>query len=99
MTAPLIQFFDEGLPSDHDLLGGKCASLVTMTGAGMPVPPGFAVTTASYDEFVGGSGLSEAIAELLQGLDPDDVASVDGVSQRIRDAICSVDVGTSRLRM
>ncbi|MCA0346167.1 MAG: PEP/pyruvate-binding domain-containing protein [Actinobacteria bacterium] len=97
MTAPLIQFFDEGLPSDHDLLGGKCASLVTMTGAGMPVPPGFAVTTASYDEFVGGSGLSEAIAELLQGLDPDDVASVDGVSQRIRDAICSVDV-SQRLR-
>ncbi|CAG7611886.1 PEP/pyruvate-binding domain-containing protein [Leucobacter soli] len=94
---PLIQFFDEGLPSDHELLGGKCASLVTMTAAGMPVPPGFAVTTATYDEFVGYSGLAGTIAELLAGLDPDDVTSVDGVSQRIRDAICSVEV-SERLR-
>ena len=47
-----VQFFDGGIAPEHDLLGGKCASLVTMTAAGMPVPPGFAVTTATYDEFV-----------------------------------------------
>lgn len=100
MTAqnrPLVQFFDEGLPSDHELLGGKCASLVTMTAAGMPVPPGFAVTTATYDEFVGGSGLAAQITEALASLDPDDVANVDRVSLRIRDAICRVEV-SARLR-
>ena len=100
MTAqnrPLTQFFDEGLPSDHELLGGKCASLVTMTAAGMPVPPGFAVTTATYDEFVGDSGLAARITEALASLDPDDVANVDRVSQRIRDAICRVEV-SERLR-
>lgn len=94
---PLIQFFDAGLPSDHELLGGKCASLVTMTAAGMPVPPGFAVTTATYDEFVDGSGLAAKISEALAELDPDDVANVDRVSQRIRDAICRVPV-SDRLR-
>jgi len=47
-----VQFFDGRIAPDHDQLGGKCASLVTMTAAGMPVPPGFAVTTASYDAFI-----------------------------------------------
>ncbi len=82
-----VQFFDAGLAPEHDLLGGKCASLVTMTAAGMPVPPGFAVTTASYDAFVSASGLAEIIREQLAGLDADDVASVDRFSQLIRDRI------------
>lgn len=84
-----IQFFDEGLPSAHDLLGGKCASLVTMTAAGMPVPPGFAVTTASYDAFVEASGLRTVIDNSLAELDPNDVASVDQASAAIRNEICS----------
>ncbi|MEB0259949.1 PEP/pyruvate-binding domain-containing protein, partial [Undibacterium sp. 5I1] len=47
--AAYIQFFDGGLPPLHEQLGGKCASLVALTAAGMPVPPGFAITTAAYD--------------------------------------------------
>jgi len=84
-----IQFFDDDLPADHALLGGKCASLVTMTAAGMPVPPGFAVTTALYDAFVAESGLGEIIATKLQNLDPGDVAQVELVSAAIRTEICS----------
>ncbi|KAE8765325.1 PEP/pyruvate-binding domain-containing protein [Georgenia thermotolerans] len=84
-----IQFFDAGLAPEHDLLGGKCASLVSMTAAGMPVPPGFAVTTALYDAFLAAAGIAEDIRELLAGLDADDVAHVDAVSARIREEICS----------
>ncbi|AWK76178.1 phosphoenolpyruvate synthase (plasmid) [Rhodococcus oxybenzonivorans] len=84
-----IQFFDEGLPPEHELLGGKCASLVTMTAAGMPVPPGFAVTTALYDAFITASGLGEVIAAKLESLDPSDVAQVDLVSAAIREEIYS----------
>ena len=58
-----VQFFDAGIAPDHDQLGGKCASLVTMTAAGMPVPPGFAVTTGTYDAFIAESGLADFIAE------------------------------------
>ena len=87
-----VQFFDAGIAPEHDLLGGKCASLVTMTAAGMPVPPGFAVTTASYDAFIAASGLAELIREQLAGLDADDVAHVDRVSQLIRDRICDSPV-------
>lgn len=83
-----VQFFDGGEAPKHELLGGKCASLVTMTAAGMPVPPGFAVTTATYDEFIEQSGLAGLIQELLADLDPENVESVDRVSQLIRDRIC-----------
>jgi len=39
----------EELGSEHvSLVGGKCANLGELTGAGFPVPPGFAVTTAAY---------------------------------------------------
>ncbi|XPP27344.1 MAG: PEP/pyruvate-binding domain-containing protein [Leucobacter sp.] len=87
-----VQFFDGGMTAEHDMLGGKCASLVMMTAAGMPVPPGFAVTTATYEEFIEDSGLAGVIRELLADLDVEDVASVDRVSQLIRDQICSSPV-------
>ncbi|HEY0645785.1 MAG TPA: PEP/pyruvate-binding domain-containing protein [Nocardioides sp.] len=87
-----IVFFDGGHEPTLELLGGKCASLVSMTGAGMPVPPGFAVTTAAFDHFIDGSGLRQEIASCLAEIDPDDVASVDLASARIREAIESRDV-------
>ena len=87
-----VQFFDAGIAPDHDQLGGKCASLVTMTAAGMPVPPGFAVTTAAYDLFVTESGLAGFIVGALEGLDPEDVGVIDRISQTIRDRICESPV-------
>ncbi|TQK70370.1 PEP/pyruvate-binding domain-containing protein [Nocardioides sp. SLBN-35] len=92
MSERLVQFFDAGEPAEHDLLGGKCASLVTMTAAGMPVPPGFAVTTAAYDAFVHESGIADRIHELLAGLDPDDVVRVDEVSAQIRELLLDCPV-------
>lgn len=80
-----VQFFDGGIAPDHDQLGGKCASLTTMTAAGMPVPPGFAVTCAAYVRFITDSGLAARISEVLAELDPDDVAQVDALSAKIRD--------------
>ena len=37
--------FDEGNASQRDLLGGKGANLAEMTNLGLPVPPGFTITT------------------------------------------------------
>ncbi|MFV0373298.1 PEP/pyruvate-binding domain-containing protein [Microbacterium sp.] len=82
-----IRFFDEAGPAPIERLGGKCASLVNLTGAGMPVPPGFAVTTDAYTSFVETTGVADVIHELLASIRPDDVASVDEVSARIREEI------------
>ncbi len=40
-----LYFFDEGDGKDKRLLGGKGAGLCTMTQLGLPVPPGFVITT------------------------------------------------------
>ena len=40
-----IWFFEEGTGEMKDLLGGKGAGLAEMTRAGLPVPPGFIITT------------------------------------------------------
>ncbi|TFB87500.1 phosphoenolpyruvate synthase [Cryobacterium algoricola] len=87
--AAYIQFFDGGLPPLHEQLGGKCASLVALTAAGMPVPPGFAITTAAYDAFIREAGIEKDIHEMLAKLDPDDVAAVDRVSAQLRLEITS----------
>src|ERR1700694_4593760 len=42
---PPIWFFEDGSGDLKDLLGGKGAGLAEMTRAGLPVPPGFTLTT------------------------------------------------------
>src|SRR5215218_8087254 len=41
----LVYRFDEGNKDLKDLLGGKGANLAEMTRLGLPVPPGFTITT------------------------------------------------------
>jgi len=48
----------EGSAAMRDLLGGKGAGLAEMTSAGLPVPPGFTITTeACNDYFAAGEQL------------------------------------------
>lgn len=42
-----VQLFEEGKASERERLGGKGANLAEMTNLGLPVPPGFTVTTAA----------------------------------------------------
>lgn len=82
-----VQHFDDGIEPKLEQLGGKGASLVTMTEAGMPVPPGFVVTTVSFDAFLEESGIAQDIHEQLAGIDPEDVKRVDEVSKTIREEL------------
>ncbi len=82
-----VRFFDEPGRADPETLGGKCASLVALTMAGMPVPPGFAVTTDAYTSFVESAGVADDIHRLLAAIDSGDVASIDAASAQIRDEI------------
>ena len=90
-NSPYISFFDADTEPELSLLGGKCASLATMTRAGMPVPPGFTVTTAAFDALIDHAGIAAETRSLLATIDPDDVVAVDRVSARIRDRICSYE--------
>ncbi len=46
-----VYLFKEGDKSMRDLLGGKGANLAEMTNIGLPVPPGFTITTATCNEY------------------------------------------------
>ena len=91
MTNAFIEHFDDGIEPKLENLGGKGASLVTMTAAGMPVPPGFVITTSAFDTFVDKELITQ-INELLEGVDVDDVAGVDAISAKIRGLILDCPV-------
>ena len=46
-----VYLFQEGDASMRDLLGGKGAGVAEMTNAGLPVPPGFTLTTEACNAF------------------------------------------------
>lgn len=50
--AGYVQDFSEGGMDDKDLLGGKGANLAEMTRLGLPVPPGFTITTDACRAFM-----------------------------------------------
>src|SRR5579884_2622529 len=47
-----IWLFEEGNASMRDLLGGKGAGLAEMSRVGLPVPPGFTITTAVCNDYL-----------------------------------------------
>jgi len=57
----LVLWFNELSKGDIPLVGGKNANLGEMTQAGIPVPPGFAVTAHAYKRFITETGIAEKI--------------------------------------
>jgi len=52
MTNPLVYPFNVGDRTQSDLLGGKGANLAEMVRIGLPVPPGFTITTQACRQFL-----------------------------------------------
>ncbi|WP_308197964.1 PEP/pyruvate-binding domain-containing protein [Saccharopolyspora soli] len=70
--------------ADLALVGGKGASLARLAGAGLPVPPGFDVTTVAYRDFVTVGGLRESILAAVAEVDPDRPETARAASERIQ---------------
>jgi pyruvate,water dikinase len=77
--------------SDLPLVGGKAGKLGELIRQGLPVPPGFVVTTEAYQAFLDATVLKEEIPGALATLDLARPESVDAVSRRIRDAFESTE--------
>lgn len=73
----------------HPQVGGKCASLGVMIQAGLPVPPGFAITTRAFAEAGQASGLMPRINELLASTDIADSAALRDAAARAREMVTS----------
>lgn len=69
--------------------GGKGASLARLAAAGLPVPPGFHVTTAAYKLFVKENKLQEQILATVAEVDVERPNLLNEVSQRIAELFAS----------
>jgi pyruvate,orthophosphate dikinase len=62
-----IYDFREGNRDMKDLLGGKGANLAEMTNLGLPVPPGFTISTDACKEYLATGGFPDGLLEDVDG--------------------------------
>lgn len=86
-TKPLILFFRDIHKDDIPMVGGKGANLGEMANAGFPVPPGFAVTVAAYDQFLDTNNLVKEINDILKDLDVSDPTKLGSASKMVQKKI------------
>jgi pyruvate,orthophosphate dikinase len=71
---------DDGCRADRNLLGGKGANLDEMAAIGLPVPPGFTITTAMCTRYYedGGRYPESLIAEVADG-----ITHIEGITGKV----------------
>ncbi len=85
-----ILWFDQHDPATEHLLGGKNTSLGILTKAGLPVPPGFAVSADAYRQVFVDTGVQDEIATLMTLVDPSDPRGVARIGHQIREVILGI---------
>ena len=85
----LVSWFENLRVTDIPSVGGKNASLGEMINAGLPVPPGFAVTAFSYEKFLEETKVAEKIYAIINEVitDKNDPKLYDVASKKIRELI------------
>jgi pyruvate,water dikinase len=73
--------------ADVSYAGGKGANLGEMTGAGLPVPPGYVVGAPAYAAFCEAGGLRGRMAARLDGLDVDDTEALAAAAADLREML------------
>ncbi|QSW97987.1 phosphoenolpyruvate synthase [Haloterrigena alkaliphila] len=81
-----VLWLDEISAGDLEKVGGKGASLGELTGAGLPVPPGFVVTAGTYRSFIEEAEIDEELFEVVD-VDVDDSAALADASDRAQELI------------
>ncbi|MCF8034903.1 MAG: hypothetical protein K9K66_17100 [Desulfarculaceae bacterium] len=80
LIAPL-----ESLPSGSaHLAGNKAANLAELIGAGLPVPPGFVVTTTAFRRFMEHTGLGGQLRQALMLMDGSGPSEVEAFSRLLQ---------------
>ena len=74
MSKKWVYLFSEGDASMRDLLGGKGAGVAEMTKSGVPVPPGFTITTEACNSYYDNNkqfpeGLWEQVLEAMKDVE------------------------------
>ena len=81
-----VLWLDEISADDLETVGGKGASLGELTGAGLPVPPGFVVTAGTYRSFIEEAEIDEELFSAVD-VDADDSAALAEAADRAQELI------------
>src|SRR4030042_1023158 len=89
MKKDLVLWFEQLRKTDIPSVGGKNANLGEMTSAGIPVPPGFAITAYAYKKFIEETKIAARIYEIIDETvtDKNDPAQYEVASKKIRELI------------
>ncbi len=85
----LVLWFGDLDKEDIPLVGGKNANLGEMLKAGIPVPPGFAITAHAYEKFITETGIAEKIYAAIEEtvIDANVPQQYEAASKKVRKII------------
>lgn len=92
MPFKFIKWFDELTKDDISLVGGKCANIGELINAGVPVPPGFAITAEAYRFHILQNNLQTKIEKALAGLDTHDINNLAERGRKVRMLIAGAEL-------
>lgn len=87
-----VAFFEDLNKEDVAIAGGKGANLGELTQAGIPVPPGFVVTSETYDKFMNDTGIYGEVMSYLDSLDVNDNKKLQEAAKNIKKTIIETEI-------
>lgn len=87
-----VEFFEDLNKEDVAIAGGKGANLGELTQAGIPVPPGFVITAATYEQFMEETEISDGVMDILNALDVNKNKELQEASRKIKKIIIETPI-------
>ncbi len=87
-----VEFFEELNKDDVAIAGGKGANLGELTQAGITVPPGFVITSQTYNQFINETEIFDGIMDILDVLDVNNNQELQQAALKIKNIIIQTEV-------
>ncbi len=85
-----VRWFEDIRLTDAPLVGGKGANLGELTVAGLPVPPGFVVTSEAYHYAIDHAAIAARLAAILASVNTDTTADLARAAQEAQGLVRGV---------
>ena len=91
-AAVLVRRLDHVGDNRRSLVGGKAFNLGKLIAAGLPVPPGFCVTTTAFDHFLASCPRRTELSNLLAQCSGDEIGRIAELSRAVRSCLAEAHV-------